>query len=269
MKYKLTAFAVFFSTCTCSAAELELFTESFPPYNFVQEDKVVGINTDVLSLACKQANIDCSFNLYPWKRAMDSVKRQPNSGLFSTARIPEREDSFIWVGPIVSSYSCFYKLTTRDDIVVDNYNALKDYTVGIPRSDIYENILQRIGLSEGNNYLTFSKKHEDMAMFEQGKLDLIIGSSLTLSSQLTQVNLKPKEIEPVIELKDIALVANYLALNKNTTPELVSKLQLALDQIKANGLIESIVSKYVLINKDSNTSSTALTKRCVDGAAKY
>ncbi|KXJ60780.1 MAG: hypothetical protein AXW14_11290 [Alteromonas sp. Nap_26] len=269
MKYRLTAFAIFFLTYACSAAEIELFTESFPPYNFVQEDKIVGINTDLLSLACKQANIDCSFSLYPWKRAMDSVKRQPNSGLYSTARINEREDNFIWVGPIVSSYSCFYKLTTRRDIAADDYNALKNYTVGIPRSDIYENILQRIGLNEANNYLTFSKKHEDMSMFEQGKLDLIIGSSLTLSSQLTQVNLKPKDIEPVIQLKDIALVANYLALNKNTNPELVSKLQHALDQIKANGLIESIVSKYVPVNKDSNTSSTAQTKRCVDGAAKY
>lgn len=269
MTYKFIAFVLLFSCYTSSAAELELFTESFPPYNFVQEDKIVGINTDVLSLACKQANIDCSFNLYPWKRAMDSVKRQPNSGLYSTARIPEREDSFIWVGPIVSSYSCFYKLATRDDIIVDNYNALKNYTVGIVRSDIYENILQRIGLSEGKNYLTYSRKHEDMAMFEQGKLDLIIGSSLTLSSQLTQVNLKPEDIEPVIELNDDALVANYLALNKNTNPELVSKLQNALDQIKNNGLIESIVSQYALVDKRKYTYHTGLTERCVDGVAKY
>lgn len=251
------------------ASELELFTEAFPPYNFSKKNKIVGINTDILSRACKIADIKCTFTLLPWHRAFKAAQLKQSSGVFSTSKTAQREDSFVWVGPLVSSNSCFYRLERRNDIIANNVTSLKNYTVGISRGDIHENVLQNIGLIKGENYLTYSKKHDDTKMFKSGKLDLLIGSSLTLESQLSAVGLKLESVVPVLELNDDSLVGNYLALNKKTTPVIAKKLQDALNLLKKSGEVEMIVRRYTGINVSPDDSLPSHLERCVNGKANY
>lgn len=252
-----------------SASELELLTEDFPPYNFIDQDKIVGINTDILSSTCNIADIKCKFRLMPWNRAYKAAYSTRNKGIFSTSRTAERENSFFWVGPLVSSNACFYRLRDRIDIVASTADSLKKFTVGIPRGDIYESVLQKMGFQEEKNYLTYSKKHDDTKMFKHRKLDLIIGSSLTLASQLSAVGLKPEDVVPVFELDDESLVGNYLALSKETPSVMVTKLQNALDLLKINGEIESIVTRYAGMTEISGDPLPIHLERCVNGKANY
>lgn len=266
----LTAVMIFNAiNSTSYASELELFTETFPPYNFYYQNDVVGINSDVLAKACLVAGVKCSFTLLPWQRSMKEVESEANRGIYSTSRNPQREERFVWVGPIVYSNSCFYRLKSRQEVSVRNNDDLKNYTVGISRGDIYEMVLKGMGLKEREHYLTYSQKHQDVTMFKRGKLDLMIGSSLTLTSQLAVVGLTPNDVEPVLELNDDTLGGNYLALNKNTDNAIVTKLQQALDQMKQNGEVERIVSKYVARMSKLPSGFSLELSRCVDGAANY
>jgi polar amino acid transport system substrate-binding protein len=266
---KLSASIFLFICLASNASELELFTETFPPYNFGSQDNIVGINADILSNACSIAELKCTFNLLPWNRAFKIAYTKRNSGVFSTSRTAQREDNFVWVGPLVSGNACFYRLKNRKDIVAINADSLKKYTVGISRGDIYEEVLQNMGFQKGNNILTYSKKHDDTKMFKRGKLDLIIGSSLTLASQLNAAGLKPEDVVPVFELNDDSLVGNYLALNKEISPIIATSLQNTLDLLKQNGQIESIVAKYSGVPVLSGDSLPSHLERCVNGQANY
>lgn len=82
---------------------LTLYTEHFPPYNFKQNNDIVGINTELVQAMCLQAAIQCQFKLYPWLRAYENALRNRHSALFSTSRIPQREADFQWVGPLMYS----------------------------------------------------------------------------------------------------------------------------------------------------------------------
>ena len=85
-----------------------LLTENFPPYNmaingknFAQEDNVDGIAVDVVREMFKRAGIKYSLTLrFPWDRIYKLALEKPDYGVFVTARLPEREALFKWVGPI-------------------------------------------------------------------------------------------------------------------------------------------------------------------------
>lgn len=106
-------------------------------------------------------------------------------------------------------------------------------------------------------------------MFKLDKLDLIIGSPLTLASQLYAIGLKPEDVAPVFELDDKSLVGNFLALNKQTNPEIVTKLQNALNLIKTSNEIDSIVARYIGVSDFSNESLPSHIERCVNNKANY
>ncbi|MEW9797745.1 substrate-binding periplasmic protein [Alteromonas sp. CYL-A6] len=252
-----------------SLAELTLYTETFPPYSFLDTGVVRGINADIVTRACDMAGITCHMNLVPWNRGMSEALKSANVGLFSTSRIDEREAAFLWVGPLVSSYSCFYRLKDRDDIQVTDDITLKQYTIGIQRGDIYQNVLNNMGLTEGVHYLTYSQKHQDARMFSLRKLDLMIGSSITLASQLASVNLGPEDVVPVLAINHDMLRGNYLALNKLTSPQLANALQQAIRTMKEDGSVDALVAQYAGYRQQMSEALPDRLRQCVTGTANY
>lgn len=248
---------------------LTLYTESFPPYNFEKEDQITGINTEIVRLLCENANLHCTIDLYPWKRAMQLVSTRANSGIFSTSRTVQRESKFYWVGPLASGQTCFYKLATRSDITVNSMASLRNYTVGVARGDVYHSVLMDLNLEEGQHFLTYSKKFEELKMFKRGEHDLLIGSALTLASQLEKVGLSPEQLAPVFALNHPALAGNYLALNKSTSIETVKELQSHLKQLKATEQVDDIVSQFIPSAQQSHPYASAMLKECFTGNAIY
>ena len=85
-----------------------LLTENFPPYNmavngknFAQEENINGIAVDIVKEMFKRAGVQYNLTLrFPWDRIYKLALEKPGYGVFVTARLPEREQLFKWVGPI-------------------------------------------------------------------------------------------------------------------------------------------------------------------------
>ncbi|MCV2884899.1 transporter substrate-binding domain-containing protein [Aestuariibacter sp. AA17] len=233
-----------FPTLGYASSQLKIFTEEFPPYNFTQNDELVGINTEIVKELCTVAGISCSIELLPWTRAYNLARQTKNTAVFSTSRNPEREKLFHWIGPLASSKTNFYRLKKRHDIKIRKESDLLSYTIGIARSDVYHDVLVDLGFKPEENLLMFSRKHDDMHVFFNGKLDLIIGSELTLPYQLTSVGFEPNEVIPVYTLKHAFIRGNYLALNRDTDSDIKSKLNTAFIKLKKRDFIEQVIDKY-------------------------
>lgn len=243
--------------------KLIIYTEHFPPYNFQDNEQIIGVNIDIVKLACEQAKIDCKVKLYPWKRAMELTKSQINSGLVSTARTPDREDLFTWIGPLVANQSCVFKLKRRTDIQIESQEDLLNNTIGLPWADVYEEILQNLGFQKDINYVTYYRKYGYGKAFQSGKLDLFIASSNTLSQHLSHLTLTIEDIEPVIILEASELGGNYLALNKNAPSHLAKKLQAEVSKITRSALLSTIKSKYIIPALAHHDGMTELEKACL------
>ena len=48
--------------------------EEWPPYEYTQGNKVVGIDTEVLEEACRRIGVTPQFRSLPWARALKQVK---------------------------------------------------------------------------------------------------------------------------------------------------------------------------------------------------
>ena len=84
MRIRSLLFAIwtFSASCFSSETALTIYTEEFPPYNFLQKGKVVGVNAEIVAMACEMAKIKCTFALFPWKRAMTLSLKDPKGAWF-------------------------------------------------------------------------------------------------------------------------------------------------------------------------------------------
>lgn len=223
------------------AQTLRLYTEHFPPYNVVYQGQVVGTNTDIVLRACVMAGLDCQIRLYPWLRAFEMALQDQQSGLYTTAMTPQRRVQFQWVGPLASSRSFLYRLKSRPQVNPASIEQAKAFGIGVAAGDIYEEYFVRQGFVRGKNLLDFPTKSAPVALFLQGKVDLVIGSEQVMPSWLAAHGASMQDVEQVLE---ISLPGNnYLALNNAVPVRQVQALQAAIDELRASGEYQRLVEK--------------------------
>ncbi|MCF7500225.1 MULTISPECIES: transporter substrate-binding domain-containing protein [unclassified Pseudoalteromonas] len=223
-----------------------IYTEQFPPYNFSNKGYLEGINLRFVRAMCVDADIECRFVLLPWSRAYHLAQEEPMAGLVSTARIPDREPLFNWVGPMASSRNYFYRLKSNPQVNPRDLSEVKDYTLGVVRDSIYEQFVENIGFENEQNLLKFSHYYECINLFFKGKLDLIIGSELSFHYQLMQYGYAGQEVVKLIELPLNDTTGNFLALNKNMPKEIVEQFQNSYQKLMKQGKLDKLINEYLV-----------------------
>jgi len=218
-----------------------IYTESFPPYNYLENDKIVGINTEIVSMMCANTNLHCNIKLLPWNRAVALSKKTPNSAIYSMSRNLNREKQYKWVGPLVASNNYFFRLKSRTDINISEVSQATNYSIAAPRNDIYEKVLKERGFK---NILSLSSKYQDVKLFLTGKIDLLVASPLTLPHQLAKHGVSIDMVTKLIPLNVPELQGNYLALHPNTSENVIRKLQNSLNLLRNSGKILELTEQY-------------------------
>lgn len=254
MKYLVLLLGVIHLSLSAKTSHITIYTEHFPPYSFQNDNKITGINIELIKEACDIASIECSFEILPWSRAMKTALNNKNSGLASTSRSLERENLFQWVGPLVSGENYFFKLKSRNDVTASSIQELTKYTVAANRNDIYENILINRGFVKGKTLLDTSSQEARVRLFFSGKLDLLIASSITLPTYLTNLGYDYSDIEPLLPLELPELQGNYLALNKGVEEKLTIQLNKAIQLLVKSGRVKKIIHAFKV--QKSSTPNT-------------
>ena len=227
---------------SASPTSIVLLTENFPPFNmavdgknFAQESSIDGIAAEVVRATFKRAGIDYSMTLrFPWERVYKLALEKPGYGVFSTTRLPEREHLFKWVGP-VGSYDWIMLARADSPIKLTTLDQAKAYKIGAYKGDA---IGERLA-SQGLNPILLLRDRDNVKKLTSGQIDLWavgdpVGRYLAKLDGVTG-------LKTVLKFNSAEL---YLALNKNTPDEMVARLQTALDQIRAEGKIAEIRSRF-------------------------
>ncbi len=220
-----------------------LLTENFPPYNmaingknFAQEDNVDGIAVDVVREMFKRAGIKYSLTLrFPWDRIYKLALEKPDYGVFVTARLPEREGLFKWVGPIGPDD---WVLLARGDskLVVNNLQQAKQYRIGAYKGDAIAERLEKEGLQP----VTSLRDQENAKKLMAGQIDLWATGDPAGRYLARQEGVSG--LKTILRFNSAQL---YLALNKDVPDEVVQKLQSELDKMRAEGIVDSILNSYL------------------------
>lgn len=220
-----------------------LLTENFPPYNmaingknFAREENINGIAVDIIREMFKRAGIQYNLSLrFPWDRIYKLALEKPDYGVFVTARLPEREALFKWVGPIGPDD---WVLLGRSDstIRLNSLDEAKQYKVGAYKGDAIAEYLVEKGLQP----ITALRDQENAKKLMAGQIDLWASGDPAgryLAKQEGITGLKT-----ILRFDSAQL---YLALNKEVSDEVVQKLQAELDKMRSEGLVDQIQGNYL------------------------
>ena len=105
---------------TMMSANLTYYTEQLPPYNYMENGTLEGISVDLLEAITEKMGKKVTreeINLVPWTEGYQTVLTRNNTVLFTTARLPEREQSFKWAGPIYADNNVLFARPDRGIVV--------------------------------------------------------------------------------------------------------------------------------------------------------
>ena len=231
------------SAVDTSRSPIVLLTENFPPYNmakngknFVQNENIEGITVDILRETFKRADISYSMTLrFPWERIYHLALENPGYGVFVTARVPDREKLFKWVGPLGPDD---WVLLARGDspITLTSLEQARQYQVGAYKDDVIALSLEKQGLAP----VIVLRDQDNARKLQAGQIDLWATGDPAGQFLARQVGISG--FKTVLRFHQAEL---FLALNKEVPDEVVNKLQKALDQLRAEGVVEKISAKYL------------------------
>lgn len=220
-----------------------LLTENFPPYNmavngknFAQEENIDGIAVDIVREMFKRAGVQYSLTLrFPWDRIYKLALEKPGYGVFVTARLPEREQLFKWVGPIGPDD---WVLLAKGDspLSLASLDEAKQYRIGAYKGDAISQYLTEKGVEHS----TSLRDQENARKLMSGQIDLWATGDPAGRYLAKQEGVSG--LRTVLRFDSAEL---YLALNKEMPDEIVAKLQAALDQMRAEGFVDETLNNYL------------------------
>ncbi|GIZ12484.1 ABC transporter substrate-binding protein [Pseudomonas sp. NCCP-436] len=242
----LLRFVTFLALCSSfslvRAESLVLLTENLPPFNmsvsgnnFARDANVTGVSSDILRAVCERAQIKCQLILrFPWQRVYQQTLDEPGYGLFSTARTPEREKLFKWVGPIAQNDWVLFA-RGDSDIRLTSLEDARRYRIGGYKGDAKTQFL----LDRGLEVQTSLRDTENVRKLERGQIDLWVASNQAGRFLARQEGMENLKVVQHLYAADL-----YLALNRQTPDELVQKLQRTLDKLRDEGALKGIEARY-------------------------
>ncbi len=232
-----------------SAKNLTYMTEQFPPYNFQEDGKLQGISVDLLLKMWDK--MDAGLNrsvieLLPWTKGYQRTLNEKNTVLFSTARLPQREQLFKWAGPIGPIRNVL--LAKKDsNLNITSPEDLKRYKIGAIDEDSAVQMLLDKGMKKEDLVLERTSK-SIIEMLQNGSIDAWAYGDTAGIWLIQKSGLNASDFKAAYELGQIDY---YYAFNKETPDSIVQSFQHALDCIESSkdksGVTdyEKILSKYV------------------------
>jgi polar amino acid transport system substrate-binding protein len=210
-------------------------TEENPPLNFTQGGKAAGTSTLVVQEMARRAGESTDIKVVPWSDGYAQAQSNPDTCLYSTARNPERNKLFQWVGPINRGvYSLFGRAAFADQ--PQRVDDLKQYRIGVVNDARAAYLRQR-----GFEKLVESERDEDIPgrLVASPKLD---GVDLWMTQAYGAADIARKA-----GLKDLKQVFSgilsqdyWLACNVQMPRETVKALQGALSEMRRDGTLQKL-----------------------------
>jgi len=180
----------------------------------------------------------------PLARGMLFVQKENDYVLFNVIRIPERENTVKWVGPIWTDASYLYEFKKAPTGIKTLEDAKKVKSIGVVRGGVHEKTLLSMGFT---NTIPVTEYKQTYQMLIAGRINLFPAASISLEKTLKDEGINPDDIQktPV----SIAGTSGYITFSKNISDEVINQWQKVFDQIKKSGKYKQLYDLYFLPEK--------------------
>lgn len=222
------------------ALALKLLTEENPPLNYTEGKKLTGMGTEVVQEMARRAKIKLDFQVMAWNTAYEKAQADKETCLYSTARLPNRENAFKWVGPIaVNKWGLFALGGFKPQI--KSLNDAKPFRIGGVARDAKTEFLKQWGVTNilevaddklNPGKLTLNRK-------EAQKIDLWITSVASAKQVAERAKVPGVKLVYLVREEE-----SFLACSPRTAPATLEALAAALGTMKKDGTYAKIIKRY-------------------------
>ena len=192
-------------------------------YQIVEKDgTVTGIATEKVEKLLADLQLNAKVQAMPWARAYKTALTEPNTLIFSIVRTPKRESLFHWLGVLVSTKTYLISLRDRTDIQLQQLADLTHYKMAVKRDDVVFQYLS--GKAVLGPTVVLPNTLVTVKILLKGRADIIAVSPLHLDYMCQKIGCKRSDFRFLLELEELNNDF-YLAANKQTDPELVTRIK--------------------------------------------
>lgn len=240
MKRVFVFLSTFLLVLVLEAQTLTVLTEDFPPYNYIEDGKIIGITTEIIEEIFKRTKIDYNIELLPWTRAYKTTLKDKNTVLFSIAYTEERKDLFKWVGPVIPTAMAVIAKKEKN-IKIDSISNLASYKIGVVKDDIGEVLLKSAGVPD-EAFEEVASPKQNAKKLNAGRVDMVAYEENAMKWVLKNEGFDVDDYEVIYQLQTVNM---HIAFNKQTPDSIISKCQKALDEIESDWTIQKYINKYL------------------------
>ena len=221
------------------ATEITIVTGEIIPYSYKLGDTQIGVGSDIVSEISKRVGYTKSPVSLPWPRAIKN-SLENNTIIYPLARIPQRENQYLWIGPIVNDALVFF-MRADDTRTFTSIKELKDLRIGVLRAAPPGKKLTALGFTK-LDYV--SEEATNLKKLNKSRIDAWFSTQLICEFTIRKEGFAIKNYK--LGLKDIDLIF-YLGASKNIKPD-ADKWQKALDDMKKDGTHKKLLIKNHIVN---------------------
>jgi polar amino acid transport system substrate-binding protein len=218
---------------------LQVVTED-SSYSELRDGRVVGVASEVVEKTLAKAGVaDYHMALYPWARAYDMARLEPNVLIYPIIRSAEREPLFKWVGELDHVTPMFYKLRERRDVVVKSLQDAKNYSIGVVRDDSRQEYLEGKGF---NKMVVSSNNLDNLRKLLSGQVALVPLPEREAREQCEDLHIAFEDLESVYTIDELSK-GLYIALSLKTPDDTVKRITAAFAHLKDDGTLAKIMAQ--------------------------
>ncbi len=216
----------------------------FPPYEFYDGDKIVGIDAEIAGAIAEKLGLELIIEDMEFDSIIEAVKSgKADMGLAGMTVTPERMESVDFTTSYATGVQVVIvtedsAITSVDDLFAEGANNI----IGVQRNttgDLYTTWdLEDAGLATIDRY---SKGSDAVQALKTGKVDCVVIDNEPAKNFAAEVEgLKILETEYVLE--------NYAGAMSKDNTALYEAVNAALDELIADGTVKAIVETYIPAN---------------------
>ena len=233
------------------AKNLFLVTLESPPAEYLQNNKATGLNVDIVTEALKRLGHTVKIGFYPWKRALRMIELGQADGIIDAAYTSERakytyypkEEIYIeeWYG---------YKRKGSLLTLNEDFSNAKDIKLGVSRAVVFGGKIQKA--IDNGQFKYVDEGHNDISNIKKllaKRFDMFLGVKLTIILRAKETG----DLDKIEIVKKTGTDEDYLLSTSKTylgfskkrvTTDLVDDFSKSIAQMKKDGTIDLIRSKY-------------------------
>lgn len=222
----------------------------YPPFEFLVNDRPVGLDHTLLELLKKSASFEIRQEILPWKGVLPGVGDGTYDAAITAANITEERAAFLdFTMPIAETTLVYLK--RQGDRSIQGIADLSDKTIGVQRGGAsldampgLDATLKKMGgaLGKIRQYGSFAEAYRDL---DNQRVDVVVSNIVSLS---ILVNEKPG----IFELGEPVVPRSYAAWAvKKGNHDLVNYLNQFLAAMRESGELKQLQQKWLKVTFDN------------------